>query len=135
MISREPQPLALCFARARGRLWHRTFHRSGFVSDSPVARTSLERALHPAGSHPFSSPRKNRLPDDSRFFVVDDQGFEVAYMSLKPSKERRLSDIIFVQYSKNTQKYSFLALAGELRKVPFHIQIAREALTTLWMIR
>ena len=92
-------------------------------------------ALHPAGSHPFSSPRKNRLPDDSRFFVVDDQGFEVAYMSLKPSKERRLSDIIFVQYSKNTQKYSFLALAGELRKVPFRIQIAREALTTLWMIR
>ena len=37
--------------------------------------------------------------------LVDDQGLEVAYMSLKPSKERRLSDIIFVQYSNNTQKY------------------------------
>ena len=35
---------------------------------------------------------------------MDDQGLEVSYTSLKPSKERRLSDIIFVQYSKNTQK-------------------------------
>lgn len=31
-------------ACARGRLWHRTFHRSGFVCDSPIARTSLEVA-------------------------------------------------------------------------------------------
>ena len=32
--------------------------------------------------------------------MVDDQGLEVHYTSLKPSKERRLSDIIFIQYSK-----------------------------------
>jgi hypothetical protein len=35
--------------------------------------------------------------------MVDDQGLEVAYTSLKPSKERRYSDIILIQYSKNTQ--------------------------------
>jgi hypothetical protein len=31
---------------------------------------------------------------------VDDQEFEVSYTSLKPSKERRFSDIILIQYSK-----------------------------------
>ena len=35
---------------------------------------------------------------------MGDQGLEVAYTSLKPSKERRFSDIILIQYSKNTQK-------------------------------
>jgi hypothetical protein len=35
--------------------------------------------------------------------MVDDQGLEVSYTGLKPSKERRYSDIILIQYSKNTQ--------------------------------
>ncbi len=39
-------------------------------------------------------------------FVVDDQGLEVSYTSLKPSKERRFSDIILIQYSKSTQTNS-----------------------------
>ena len=42
--------------------------------------------------------------------MVDDQGLEVSYTSLKPSKERRLSDIIFVRYSKNTQKQHIVCI-------------------------
>ena len=52
--------------------------------------------------------------------MVDDQGLEVSYTSLKPSKERRFSDIILIQYSKNTQntqKKKLLALSGIIRKV------------------
>jgi hypothetical protein len=49
--------------------------------------------------------------------MMDDQGLEVAYTSLTPSKERRLSDIIFVQYSKNTQKAAYnLHFAKERNK-------------------
>ena len=59
----------------------------------------------------------NEKPPISRRSVVDDQGLEVAYTSLKPSKERRLSDIIFVQYSKNTQKTAYnLHFAKERNK-------------------
>jgi hypothetical protein len=35
---------------------------------------------------------------------VDDQGLEASYTSLKPSKERRFSDIILIQYSKKLKK-------------------------------
>ena len=50
-------------------------------------------------------------------FMVDDQGLEVFYTSLKPSKERRFSDIILIQYSKNTQKTAYnLHFAKERNK-------------------
>ena len=49
-------------------------------------------------------------PTASKAFMVDDQGLEGRDTSLKPSKERRFGDIIFVQYSKNTQKQHLVCI-------------------------
>ena len=57
---------------------------------------------------------KNALESNGfKAFLVDDQGLEVHYTSLKPSKERRFSDIILIQYSKSTQKMLYVGLAND----------------------
>jgi predicted component of type VI protein secretion system len=65
--------------------------------------------------------------------VVDDQGLEVSYTSLKPSKERRFSDIILVQYSKNTQKIGFLALFRNTSERCFFL--VQRARTLVWSLK
>ena len=55
--------------------------------------------------------------------LVDDQGLEGSYTSLKPSKERRFNDIILIQYSKSTQNSIPLNIAEiftqAFRNAPF----------------